>query len=385
MIKVVVACDSFKGSLTAAEATASVAVGVRSALGNRGQVVEIPVADGGEGTSSIITRAAGGEMVRCLAPDSLGRKVECAYGIVERVGNAPLAVIELAEASGLTRLKTYERNPLLTSTRGTGEMIADAYARGCRSFIVGLGGSATNDGGAGLLQALGVRLLGRGGEEIADGGGALEQLEAIDMSHARRDILNCRFTVLCDVTNPLVGPDGAAAVFGPQKGASPADVVKLDKGLRRYADIVMRTVGIDVATFPGAGAAGGVGAAFKAFFDAETQSGIHATLSLCGFGEHVADASLVITGEGKIDLQTLGGKAPAGVLEVARHYGVPVVALAGAVSDMAELRAAGFADVVAVSPQGVPLSEVMRSDVASANLRNAAVRVIDRLFGAKSE
>ncbi|MBD5224862.1 MAG: glycerate kinase [Bacteroidales bacterium] len=380
MIKVVVACDSFKGSLTAAEATASAAVGVKDALGCNADIVDIPVADGGEGTATIITAALGGKSVHCRSHDAIGRSVECCYGIVDAGGMSPLGVIELAEASGLTRLTESGCDSLRASTRGTGELIADAYFRGCRRFVIGLGGSATTDGGTGLLRALGVRFLDSRGIEIGEGGGELPRLASIDMSHARKDILECRFTILCDVTNPLTGVSGAAAVFAPQKGASAGDVEILERGLARYAAVIRDTFGIDVAQMAGAGAAGGTAAAFMAFFNSEISRGIAATLDLCGFEKKVCDADLVITGEGKIDLQTLGGKAPMGVLEVACRHKVPVVVLAGSVSDSLRLCEAGFAGVYPINPPGMPLEEAMRTDVAGRNLRDTASRVVRSRF-----
>ncbi len=377
MVKVIIACDSFKGSLTAAEATASVAVGVKEILGKNASVCEIPIADGGEGTAAIITHALDGKMVTCMASDPLGRLVECSYGMA---GDNSLAVIDLAEASGLTRLEVSGREPLLASTRGTGELIADAYRRGCRRFMIGLGGSATTDGGAGMLRALGVKFLDSRGMEIGDGGGELSRLAAIDMSEARRDILGCRFTVLCDVTNPLIGPSGSASVFAPQKGADSDDVIALENALARYAGVVREATGVEIMHKQGAGAAGGTGAAFMAFFNSEIVPGIAAILKICGFEDKVKGADLAITGEGKIDLQTLGGKAPVGVLEVARRYDVPVVALAGSVADEGQLCAAGFAGVFSINPPGLQLAEAMLHETASDNLRMAASRVVRARF-----
>lgn len=376
----VVACDSFKGSLTAAEASSAVASGVLASAGGV-QTVCVPVADGGEGTVEMIAGALGGRYVTVRVTGPLGRPADARYAVVRAHGQTvESAVIELAQASGLPLLSPSERDPLTATTRGTGELIADAYSRGCRSFIIGLGGSATNDGGTGLLRALGVRFLDSEGNELPEGGVPLARLYSIDTSSAREDIMRCRFTVLCDVDNPLTGPCGASAIFGPQKGASESDVALLDRALARYGECLRDITGKDIASMPGAGAAGGTAAAFMAFFNAEMVPGITTALRLTGFGSIVSDASLIITGEGHIDAQTLSGKAPYGVLEAGMRKGVPVIALAGGVADRDRLMSAGFADVVCIVPPGMPLDEAMKKTAAERNLRRAAAMVAHTFF-----
>ena len=378
--KVVVACDSFKGSFTAAEASSAVASGVLASAGGV-QTVCLPVADGGEGTVEMIAGALGGKYVTVRVAGPLGRPADAQYAVVRPHGQTvESAVIELAQASGLPLLSPSERDPLTATTRGTGELIADAYSRGCRSFIIGLGGSATNDGGTGMLRALGVRFLDSEGNELPEGGAPLARLYSIDTSSAREDIMRCRFTVLCDVDNPLTGPCGASAIFGPQKGASESDVALLDRALARYGECLRDITGKDIAPMPGAGAAGGTAAAFMAFFNAEMVPGIATALRLTGFDSIVSDASLIITGEGHIDAQTLSGKAPYGVLEAGMRKGVPVIALAGGVADRDRLMSAGFADVVCIVPSGMSLDEAMKKTAAERNLRHAAAMVARTFF-----
>lgn len=378
--KVVVACDSFKGSLTAAEASSAVASGVLASADGV-QTVCVPVADGGEGTVEMIAGALGGRYVTVRVTGPLGRPADARYAVVRPHGQTvESAVIELSQASGLPLLSPSERDPLTATTRGTGELIADAYSRGCRSFIIGLGGSATNDGGTGLLRALGVRFLDSEGNELPEGGAPLARLSSIDTSSAREEIMRCRFTVLCDVDNPLTGSCGASAIFGPQKGASESDVALLDRALARYGECLRDITGKDIASMPGAGAAGGTAAAFMAFFNAEMVPGITTALRLTGFDSIVSDASLIITGEGHIDAQTLSGKAPYGVLEAGRRKGVPVVALAGGVADRDRLMSAGFADVVCIVPPVMPLAEAMKKTAAERNLRLAAAMVARTFF-----
>lgn len=388
MVKVVVACDSFKGSLTAAEASAAVAKGVREGLGPSAEVVEVPVADGGEGTLEMVAGALDGQYVSVAVTGPLGNKTTARYAVIDgdkipddlfcfskSLNDSGLAVIEMAQACGLTLLAAGERNPIHTSTRGLGEMIADAYDKGCRRFIIGLGGSATNDGGAGMLKALGARFLDKDGSGLGDGGGELTRLCGIDVSGLRRDILDCGFVVLCDVDNPLCGPDGASAVFGPQKGATAEDVELLDRGLARYASVVEDVCGRSVGSVPGAGAAGGTAAAFLAFFNCRLSPGIETMLRLVGFDGIVSGASMVFTGEGRIDSQTLGGKAPYGVMCVARRLGVPVVALAGEVYDVEALNRGGFTAALSVLPEVCDSSKAMERSFAAENLRMSAIQV----------
>lgn len=337
-MKVIVAPDSFKGCLSSAQAAAAVAEGILSASPSA-EVVRVPVADGGEGT----VEALKSETVRTVVSDPLGRPVEAVYGI-----NGDTAIIEVAAACGLTLLKPGERNPLVTTTRGVGEMILDAVRRGCRHFLIGLGGSATNDGGRGMVEVPGL----------------LEAARDLD------------FTIACDVDTPFVGPVGASRVFGPQKGASPEDVEELERRLQEYALVILKETGVDVRDMPGAGAAGGLGGAFRAWFGAELRRGVDMVLDTIGFDGIIGGADLVITGEGRSDFQTAKGKTPSGVLERAKRQNIPVVLLSGAVALCPELVSMGFSRIVAATPSGTPLEEALKEEVASRNLRDAAKRII---------
>ncbi len=373
--KIVIACDSFKGSLTSAQVASAAAGGVRRVL-PEAEVVEVAVADGGEGTMAMLVEALRGRYAEAQVSDPLGREITARYGIVaDREGTAT-AVIEMAAASGLTLLADGERNPLLTSTRGTGQLICDAYGRGCRRFVVGIGGSATNDGGAGMLRALGVRLLDADGHDLPEGGAALQRLSRIDTSEACSEILRCPFTVICDVDNPLTGSQGASAVFGPQKGATASDVALLDSALSRYARCIADATGRHVASAPGAGAAGGMGAAFLAFFDARLRPGIDTTLDAIRFADIIRGADLIITGEGRLDSQTLRGKTPVGVLRHGREEGIPVVAIGGAAADPEALCSAGFAAVLSIQPCPLTLAEAMEPATAAANVAATAAQLV---------
>lgn len=365
-IKIVIASDSFKGSLTSAEVAAAAAAGIKEVL-PLAEVIQLAVADGGEGTADTMVRSLGGEWVCCEVDDPLCRSVTAAYGIVETPAGMT-ALIDMSSASGLTLLADGERDPMVTTTIGTGQLIVDAYNRGCRNFVVGIGGSATCDGGSGMLTALGFRFLDKEGRELPPGGGALLSLASIDTSDAMIDITGCRFSIISDVTNPLYGSDGAACVFGPQKGASPEMVALLDKALRRYAEAVRSATGRDVADKPGAGAAGGLGGAFLAFFNSELKLGVDAVLDLVDFDSAVEGASLVITGEGRIDSQTLFGKLPLGVCRRAAAAGVPTVAIAGMVAEPVSLLKGGFAGVFPIMRRVVTLDKALSGEEAAENV-----------------
>jgi glycerate kinase len=321
-MRVVVAPDKFKGSLTAAQVAARVAAGLaRAAPGT--EVVQVPVADGGDGTLEAAV-AAGYRRVPVRAEGPTGEPVETAYA--ERDG---VAVVELADVSGLGRLPGGRPAARTASSYGTGQVIRAALDAGCTRVVLGIGGSAATDGGAGLVEALGGRLAGPDGGEVGRGGAALAAVGSLDLAGLHPALATAEVVVASDVDNPLLGPKGAAAVYGPQKGASPADVAELDAALARWAGAVGRATGRDEAATPGAGAAGGVGFAALAVLGATLRPGIDLVLDLVGFGEALPGAGLVITGEGSLDDQTLHGKAPAGVAAAARAAGVPVVAVAG--------------------------------------------------------
>jgi len=335
-VRVVVAPDKFKGSLTAAQVAARVAAGLaRAAPG--ADVVQLPVADGGDGTLEAAV-SAGYRRVPVRAEGPTGDLVDTAYA--ERDG---VAVVELADVSGLGRLPGGRLAASAASSYGTGQVIRAALASGCRRIVLGIGGSACTDGGAGMVQALGGRLADARGDQVGRGGGALGAVRSLDLAGLHPGLSSAEVVVASDVDNPLLGPRGAAAVYGPQKGAAPAEVARLDAALDRWADAVQRATGLDLAGMPGAGAAGGVGFAAVAVLGATLQPGIELILELVGFPAALSGAGLVITGEGSLDRQTLHGKAPAGVAATARSAGIPVVAVAGrSLLSPADLEAAGI-------------------------------------------
>lgn len=331
-MKIIIAPDSFKGSLSALEAGNAIKEGILRVI-PEANIEVIPMADGGEGTVDALVAATGGRIIIEEVNDPLMRKIKAKYGIL---GDGITAVIEMAAASGLPLVKLEERNPMITTTYGTGELIKSALDKGCKKFIIGIGGSATVDGGAGVAQALGVKLLDKNGVDIGLGGGGLETLEKIDISGIDPRIKETETIVACDVDNPLVGPRGGPAVYGPQKGATPEMVKKLDKFLDKYADIIKRDLGLDIKDVPGAGAAGGLGAGLMAFMKAKLGSGIEIVIEASSFEEHLKEVDLVITGEGKIDQQTIYGKTPIGVAKTAKKYGLPVIAISGSIGEGAD-------------------------------------------------
>jgi glycerate kinase len=342
-MRVIVAPDKFEGSLTAGQAARAIRAGLLRARPDA-EVVGLPVGDGGAGTLEALV-AAGFERVPVPASGPTGEPVAAAIAV-----QGDRSFVEMAEASGLKRLPGGRRAPLEATTYGTGELLRAALDRGVREVVLGIGGSATTDGGAGMAAALGARFLDQAGAELPPGGAALLRLARVDTAGLDPRLRHVVVTVAADVDNPLVGPQGAAHVFGPQKGAGPDDVLLLDSALRRYARVLAADLGVDVADIPGAGAAGGLGAGAIAFLGARLRSGIELVLDLVGFHEAVATADLVVTGEGKLDGQSLRGKAPVGVARAATAHGVPVVALAGVVEVAdRELRAAGFEEALALT------------------------------------
>jgi len=326
-VRVLVAPDKFKGTMTAAEAAEAIAAGWRR--GEPGaEILEIPMADGGEGTLDALVAGLGGKLRRASVSGPLGDPVEADYAVVRAPGG-PLGVVEMARASGLQLLSESRRDPKRATTRGTGELILAACRQGARRVLACIGGSATNDGGAGMAQALGVRLTDREGRDLRSGGAALLDLARIDMSGLDPAVKRAEFVVATDVDNPLVGPQGASAVYGPQKGASPEDVALLDQALRHFAAIVHRDLGLDIRDIPGAGAAGGLGGGLIALLGAKLRPGVEVVMEAVHLSERLAGADLAITGEGAFDEQSLHGKAPAGVLRTAADLGVPAVVLCG--------------------------------------------------------
>lgn len=371
MKRITIAVDSFKGSLSSWEVAEAFEAGFRSRCPDC-EVRKVAVADGGEGTVEALVETLRGEYVEVEVADPLGRPIVARYGVVDR---GTTAVMEMSAASGLPLIAPEERNPLLTSTYGTGQMIAHALERGCRKFLVGIGGSATNDGGTGMLRALGFRFLDADGRELAGGGEILERIAKIDSSAARRDLAESEFVVACDVTNPLYGPEGAAYVFAPQKGADAAMVERLDNGLRTYARAIERYNGVKVDSIAGAGAAGGLGGGFRALLGARLERGIDMVLGAMHFDKIIADCDLVVTGEGRLDRQTTMGKAPSGVLREATAQGIPTVAIGGAVQSCRELEQSGFAAVLPIVAAPTTLAEAMQPEVAKENVRRTAAQI----------
>ena len=365
MNKIVIASDSFKGSLSSIGVASSLEDGILEVLPDC-EVLKVQVADGGEGTVDAVMDLRKGEWMEVTVSDPLGRPVGTRYGAIDGC-----ALIEISSASGLPLLSTDERNPSLTSSYGSGEMISDAIDRGFRKFIIGLGGSATNDGGTGMLTALGARFLDAEGRLLRGCGADLRRIARADLSGMRPELSECSFTVACDVDTPFCGPQGAAYIFAPQKGADPAMVEMLDAGLRNLAAVIASGTGRDISTLPGSGAAGGLGGAFAAFLDAELKRGVDLILDIVGFDSIIEGADLVITGEGKMDSQTGKGKTPDGVLGRAAGKGIPVVAFAGKVERCPQLEALGFERIIQVSDPQMPLEKAMLPEVTSARLREA--------------
>ncbi|WP_394120130.1 glycerate kinase [Planococcus donghaensis] len=349
-MKILIAPDSFKGSMTAIEAARAMAEGVQEAS-PEAEVVLLPAADGGEGTLATLVASTGGKTIETVVEDPLGRKITAQYGVL---GDQETCVVELAEASGLTLLAVEERNPLLASTYGTGELIAHALDAGYRKFIIGLGGSATNDAGIGMLQALGMKFIDANGVELGPGTVALNGLSKIDPHGFDQRIMESRFLIASDVENPLIGPQGASAVFGPQKGATSEMVQTLDAVLTNFADIVERFTGTALHHKKGAGAAGGAGGAFQAFFLGEMRRGIDVVLEAVEFEEQLLGADLVLTGEGKTDVQTLSGKTPIGIAELANRHGKPVILISGMIDETdRDQLSPHFTEVHAVTDDGI--------------------------------
>lgn len=369
-MKIVIASDSYKGSLSSLAVAEAASEGILSVMPDA-EVVPVSVADGGEGLTESLVHGLGGEIVKKVVSDPLFRPYEAFYG---RKGD--IAIVEMAAASGLPILSDDERNPMKTTTLGTGELMMDAIENGCRKFLVGMGGSATNDAGTGMLTALGWRFLDKDGNELKGIGESLARIVEIDDSAVDARVRECEFTVACDVRNPFCGPRGAAYVFGPQKGATEEMVKSLDDGLANFAAVINRKYGIDIKDSEGAGAAGGMGGAFRAFLPATLRSGIEMVLDTIGFDKILDGADLVITGEGKVDHQTPSGKTAAGVLRRAEKYGVPCVAIGGKVAMCPELENSGFAGIFAIVDGPCTLQEAMKDEVAYANVRRTAAQIV---------
>lgn len=370
MKKIVLAIDSFKGCLSSKEIEQCIAEEIHRILPSC-QTVCIPIADGGEGMLDTLIEATQGTFVSTQAHDPLMRIRPTRYGIL---GDQRTAVIEMAEINGLTTLSPIERNPMKTSTYGTGELIKDALEKGFCRFIIGIGGSATNDAGMGMMQALGAHLYDKQGNELEQGGKIMEQIAHIDLNHLHPALKEATFIVACDVQNPFCGPQGAAYVFARQKGASEEQIRQLDEGMRHLALLIERDFSYNINKVKGSGAAGGLGGAFATFLQAHLQSGIDLLLDAVDFDRKITNADWIITGEGKADRQTAEGKVPAGVLKRAKKANIPVMLIAGKVEDKACLKQMGFARIVKISPDNLPLEEAMRPEVTRENIRRAIGR-----------
>ena len=355
-MKVVIAPDSYKGCLSALEVAKAMERGVLSVFPSA-EVRKIPIADGGEGTVAALVTATNGQLRQTEVTDPLGNKIIAHWGVL---GDGRTAVIEMAAASGLPLVPKEKRDPRVTTTYGTGELIKAALAEGLAKIIIGIGGSATNDGGTGMARALGVRFLDAAGQEVAAGGGSLAEICQIDATGLDPRLKNTEIVVACDVDNPLCGTRGASAVFGPQKGATPEMVQQLDAGLAKYASCARQATGRDVAEKAGAGAAGGLGAGLMFFTPAQLKPGVEIVLDAVGFSDIVRDADFVITGEGRTDFQTAFGKAPVGVAKVAKTHGAPVFCISGGLGDGAEdVLAQGIDAVMSICDRPLSLEECM--------------------------
>lgn len=377
-MKVTIAIDSLKGSLSSLEAGHAIEAGIKNVYPDA-EVCVRPLADGGEGTVEALTIGMGGELETITVTGPHGRPVSCQYGIIKETNTA---IMEMATAAGITLVSGEERNPLKTTTYGVGEMILDAIRKGCRRFIVGIGGSATNDGGIGMLQALGYDFLDADGQPIPHCGAGLEFLASICADYVIPELAECSFKIACDVTNPLCGPMGASAIYGPQKGATPEIVRTMDSWLANYAKLATSVNPNADAEFPGTGAAGGLGFAFSVFTNAVLESGISIVLEETKLEDYVKDADLVITGEGRLDAQTVMGKAPSGVANIAKKYGKTVLAFAGAVTeDAIRCNEHGIDAFFPILRGVVSLDEAMDSEHARKNM-TAAVEQAFRLIKA---
>ena len=379
--KVLVAMDSFKESLTTMQAGNAVKEGVLSVWPDA-DILALPMADGGEGTLDALIVGLGGEKVPVTVCGPLGDRVDASYGVIEHRG---YAVIEIVQAVGLNLVQPADRGPLLTTTYGVGEMILDAMDRGYQNIMVGLGGSATNDAGLGMLGALGFKFLDGAGKPVGICGQDVGKVRAIDVSQADKRLRDCRFTIACDVRNPLCGENGATAVYGPQKGATPDVIEALDRELRGYSQITASVLGKDLSGEPGAGAAGGLGFAFLAFLNAEMQPGVEVVMDAIALETAIVGADFVVTGEGKLDAQTVMGKVPIGVAQRAKKHGAIVIAFSGCAEDDAETcNDFGIDAYFPIISMPQSAQEVMESQTAEKNLKTA-VKQVFRLIDAVAQ
>ena len=360
-MKIVIAIDSFKGSLSSYELGVEIENGIKKVY-PESLIVKVPIADGGEGTVESLVEGTNGKFINIVVNNPLMEKIETKYGIM---GDGKTAVIEMAEASGLTLISKERRNPMKTTTYGTGELIKDAVLKGCREFIIGIGGSATNDAGIGMLQALGFKFLDENREELGFGGQILSKVKFIECKDRLKELDECNFLVACDVENPFYGEKGAAEIYSRQKGATEEIVKILDKGLFDFSETIKKEIGIDISNLKGSGAAGGLGGGLVAFLNAKLSPGIDMILEKVGIEDELKDADFVITGEGRLDHQTAMGKAPVGVSKVAKKFDIPVIALAGGITDEAkETHLKGIDSYFSIINYPITLKEAMKKETA---------------------
>lgn len=382
IMKVVIAIDSFKGSLTSMQAGNAAKDGIKRVFPDA-EVIIRPVADGGEGTVDALSDGMGGEKRTIKVKDPLGRTIDCEYGIIPSIGTA---IIEMSAAAGITLVSENERNPLNATTYGVGETISDAIKNGCRNFIIGIGGSATNDGGIGMLQALGFKMLDKNGNSVPYGAKGLEKLSLIKTENVIPELNECIFNIACDVTNPLCGDIGCSAVYGPQKGADERMIAEMDEWLKRYAELAKTVSDNADADFPGSGAAGGMGFAFRTFLNGTLKNGIDLVLKETHIEDYIKDADVVITGEGRLDAQTAMGKAPSGVASIAKKYSKPVIAFSGSVTKEASVcNDSGIDAFFPILRSVSTLEEAMDSENAYSNMADSAEQVFRllKIFGGK--
>lgn len=371
-MKIVTVIDSFKGSMTSMEAGHAAAEGIHRVY-SEAEVVVRPLSDGGEGTTDALLEGLGGEKITLTVTGPMGEPVESYYGILSD-GNT--AVMEMAQAAGITLVDRKAQNPGKATTYGVGEMILDARKRGCKKFVIGIGGSATNDGGIGMLKALGVQFLNAEGEDVGEGAAVLGNIHFISLKNLVPELKECEFQIACDVNNPLCGENGATYIYGKQKGIKPEEMAEVDAGMKHYAEVTAERIGQDYAEIPGAGAAGGMGFAFVSFLGAKLVPGIQLILDVIHFTEDVREADIVLTGEGRLDLQTAMGKAPVGVAKEAKKYGCRVLAFAGSVTKDAEKCNENGIDAFFPIVRGVcTLEEAMDNKIARKNMSDTVEQV----------
>ena len=379
-MKILVAMDSFKGSLSAQEACDAVEKGIK-AIDDNIEVIKKPIADGGEGTVKTLVNALNGKIVNLIVSDPLFRKIEGYYGII----NKNTAIMEMAISSGLTLLKNIDRNPLFTTTFGLGEMIKHALDKGIKSFVIGIGGSATNDAGIGMLDALGMKFYDKDKNLLKPIGKSLRSIYSIDYQHFDERIKNCNFLIACDVNNPLFGENGAAYIYGPQKGASNREVIELDLGLMNFSECAKKYFKIDKSLEQGAGAAGGLGYAFSSFMQASLKPGIEIVMETLNLEKIIPQVDLIITGEGKIDEQSKMGKVLSGIDKLGFKFQVPVIALAGSINDNLSLKNIGITSAFSITNGAMTLEEAIDKKGTKIRLERISSEIINLLKKIKKE